>query len=165
MKQNLVACLVVTQIALWSSYLLFFRQKNVDFESLWGNTPKGLRPLLLFAASGAYVMNLLLIISMANSNNLTEVDEWMLLSCILFYYVAQLTFLPLTKLAVDGKIPKSIVTTLLLVCVIPFAVIAGVVSKHVTRRDSKAVLFKLTTAFAPLLHVLINDAILFGFLF
>jgi len=165
MRQNVIACLVITQVALWISYLCFFGQKKVDFESLWGGTPKRLRSPLLWSAGVAYVMNLLLIISMANSSNLTKVDEWALISCVLLYYVAQLLFLPLTKLAVDGEVPKSVVTTLLLVCVVPFAVIAGVVAKHATKRDSEAVLFKLCTALAPLLHVLINDAILFGFLF
>jgi len=165
MKQKLLAYLVATQITLWISYFLFFKQKNVNFKSLWGNTPNDFRPWLLFAASVAYVLNLLLIISMANSNNLTEDEEWILIACILFYYVAQLFFLPLTKLAVDGKIPKMTVTALLLVCVIPLAIIAGVVTKHVTKRGSKAVMLKLTTAYAPLLHVLINDAVLFGFLF
>ena len=165
MKQKLVGYLVATQIALWVSYYLFFKQKNVNFKSLWGNTPKSFRSWLLFAASVAYVMNLLLIISMANSNNLTDNEESILIACIVFYYVAQLLFLPLTKLAVDGKIPKLAVAALLLICVIPLAVIAGIVTKHVTKQGSKAAMFKLTTAYAPLLHVLINDAVLFGFLF
>ena len=165
MKQKLVAYLIATQIALWISYFLFFKQKNVNFKSLWGDTPKSFQSWLLLAATVAYVLNLLLIISMATSSNLTEDEEWILIACILFYYVAQLFFLPLTKLAVDGKIPKFAVPALLLVCVIPLAIIAGVVTKHVTKRGSKAVIFKLTTAYAPLLHVLINDAVLFGFLF
>jgi len=165
MKQKLVAYLIATQIALWISYFLFFKQKNVNFKSLWGDTPKSFQSWLLLAATVAYVLNLLLIISMAISSNLTDDEEWILIACILFYYVAQLLFLPLTKLAVDGKIPKFAVTALLLVCVIPLAIIAGVVTKHVTKRGSKAVIFKLTTAYAPLLHVLINDAVLFGFLF
>tara|TARA_B100000902_G_scaffold571_1_gene753 strand:- start:1788 stop:2285 length:498 start_codon:yes stop_codon:yes gene_type:complete len=165
MKQKLVAYLIATQIALWISYFLFFKQKNVNFKSLWGDTPKSFQSWLLLAATVAYVLNLLLIISMAISSNLTDDEEWILIACILFYYVAQLLFLPLTKLAVDGKIPKFAVTALLLVCVIPLAIIAGVVTKHVTKQGSKAVMFKLTTAYAPLLHVLINDAVLFGFLF
>ena len=165
MKMNLAICLVITQVALWASYLWFFKQDNIDFQSLWGDTPKRLRSPLLYIATLAYVMNLVLMVSMIRSPNLTDVDEWTLISCVLLYYTAQILFLPLTKLAVDGRIPKCVVTALLLVCVIPFAVICGVVTRRIVKFDTDAVYLKLTTALVPLLHVLINDAIIFGFLF
>lgn len=165
MKRNLIFTLFVTQVALWISYFLFFMQKNIDFKLLWGNTPSQLFTPLLAIAGAAYVMNLWLINSMAFSDNVTDTEEWTLISCILLYYVAQLLFLPLTYLAVNKRISKSVVTMLLLACVIPFAIIAGVVTKHASKPDTKHVVLKLIAAFFPLLHVLIDDAILYGFLF
>ncbi len=151
---------VTTQIALWTSYYFFFNQNNVNFESLWGNTPQTFRTYLLISAAVAYAMNLFLLVRLAMDNNLDQPQQWTISACVCAYYIAQLFFLPLTNLAVKKQIPKGVVTILLVLCVIPFVVLTGVVTKH-NSNDPVNLIF----AFLPLLHVTINDAIMFGFLF
>ena len=165
MKISIIISVLVTQIALWISYYVFFTQHDLNFASLWGNTPSQTHIPLLVIASIAYIMNIYLLVSMAMYRNLSESDEWLIVGCILAYYVAQLLFLPLTNLAVNKKIPKCVVTSLLIFCVIPLAIVAGVVTKYTYNSDMDGSLVKLVTAFVPLMHVLIDDAILFGFLF
>ena len=162
---TILVSIVITQVALWISYYLFFNQKDINITALWGDTPGQLQTPLLVIAGIAYVMNLWLLVNMAMSHNLTESEEWTIVGCIIAYYVAQLLFLPLTNLAVNKKIPKCVVTLLLVLCVIPFVILTGVVTKHSMDPESKGTLVKLITAFIPLLHVLIDDAVLFGFLF
>ena len=165
MNVTILVSIVITQVALWISYYSFFNQKGINKAALWGDTPSKLQTPLLVIAGIAYVMNLGLLVNMAMSHNLTEPEEWTIVVCILAYYVAQILFLPLTNLAVCKKIPKFVVTLLLVLCVIPFVILTGVVTKHSMDPESKGTLIKLITAFIPLLHVLIDDAIIFGFLF
>ena len=150
---------VVTQFVLWTSYYFFFNQNNVNFELLWGNTPQNFRTYLLISAAVAYAMNLFLLVRLAMMDNLDQPEQWLVIACVCSYYIAQLFFLPLTNLAVKKQIPKCVVTTLLVLCVIPFVVLTGVVTKH--SNDAVNLIF----SFLPLLHVAINDAIIFGFLF
>ena len=150
---------VVTQFVLWTSYYFFFNQNHVNFELLWGNTPQNLRTYLLISAAVAYVMNLFLLVRLGMMDNLDLPEQWLVTACVSSYYIAQLFFLPLTNLAVKKQIPKCVVTTLLVLCVIPFVVLTGVVTKH--SNDAVNLIF----SFLPLLHVAINDAIIFGFLF
>ena len=159
MSPGILISVVTTQVTLWASYLFFFNQKEVNFSSLWGSTPPSLRNYLLISAAVAYAMNLFLLFRLAISDNLNEPDKYVVVACVCAYYIAQLFFLPLTHLAVRKEIPKAIVTILLVLCVLPFVFLTGVVTRHTN--DPLDLIF----AYIPLLHVVINDAILFGFLF
>jgi hypothetical protein len=159
MFPGILLSVVTTQVTLWTSYMFFFNQKGVDFSSMWGRTPPWMHSYLLVSAGVAYAMNLFLLSRLATTYNLNEADKYTVVACVWAYYIAQLFFLPLTHLALRKEVPKAVVTVLLVLCVVPFVFLTGVVTRHTNNP------LDLTFAYIPLLHVVINDAILFGFLF
>ena len=159
MFPGILLSVVTTQVTLWTSYMFFFNQKGVNFSSMWGTTPQWMHNYLLISAGVAYAMNLFLLLRLATTYNLNEADKCTVVACVCAYYIAQLFFLPLTQLAVKREVPKAVVTVLLVLCVVPFVFLTGVVTRNTNDP------LDLAFAYIPLLHVLINDAILFGFLF
>ena len=165
MKVGLLETVVTTQILLWLSYFIFFKTTRTELQSLWGNVPSKLHTPLLGFATISYLMNIGLLVHLARASDVSREEELILIICVLVYYLPQLLFLPMTDQSVNGKLSKAYVTALLVLCVMPFVVIAGVVVRYSVQKNTEGMFYKMFSAIVPLLHVLINDAILYGFLF
>ena len=153
MRTELLLTLLGTQIALWASYYVF----GVD-GSLWGRTPKGLRSYLIGSAFIAYIFNLVSVSTLnlegsGNSSMLLPV-----LSCLIAYYALQILFVPFVKRTLSGKMDPNWVRGLLLVCCLPMILLAGISLKQ-------GPLWSALLSIVATAHVVVNDAILYGFLF
>lgn len=151
MRTELLLTLLGTQIALWASYYVF----GVD-DSLWGRTPKGLRPYLIGSAFVAYVFSLVSVSTLhldGNSGMLLPV-----LSCLVAYYALQILFVPFVKRTLSGKMDPNWVRGLLLACCLPMILLAGISLKQ-------GPLWSALLSIVATAHVVVNDAILYGFLF
>lgn len=159
MKFNiqLVSVLIVSQILLWISYwYMFSTTKNIKI--FWASINKDYHMYFLIMAGIAYLLNLILIIYYTFLKNIDKNNLHIITWCIIFYYGLQLLFLPFVKFL------KPIFSQILLfMCVIPLFIIMTISIKEALL--AKNILDKtilLVCSIIPFLHVLINDAILYG---
>lgn len=122
----------------------------------FGETPKYLHVYMLICAFIAYIANLAYVFIVAakgvHSSTISVVT-----ACVLCYYVLQLFFIPLVRATQNGY-SKWWVRALLIICVIPISILAGI---GIEIGDATLTILALITV----LHVLINDALLYGYLF
>ena len=147
----LIAATVVLNVALWASYATL-GLRATDF----GAVPEGARIYFLAFALIAYIANIAFISILAADG--TGEEQNAATACVLVYYVLQLAFIPLVRASQSGACSPNWVRALLLVCVLPVAVLAGIAVR--ARRALLSALGILVS-----LHVLVNDAVLYGFLF
>ena len=153
----LLNILIITQFILWISYwYMFTTTKNLSI--FWGNVNKNFHNYFLTSASLAYILNLILIIYYIFSKNIEKSNINIINWSVFTYYSLQLLFLPFVKFL------KPIFTQILLfICVIPLFLIMMVSinqSFYTNKIIDKIIL--LVCSIIPFLHVLINDAILYG---
>lgn len=152
-RTSLVATTVVVNLALWSSYAML-KVGRRDF----GATPKHLRMYLLVAALVAYAANLAFVGLLCAKDDVPASSIWVATACVAVYYALQLGFVPLVRSSARGRTAKNWVRALLIACVVPMTVLAGIGVE-----SGSAVVAAL--GIVAVAHVLINDAVLFGFLF
>ena len=140
---------VVVNLALWVGYAVTGLRKS-DF----GNVPGKAQLYFLISAALAYVANLVFIAMLAKK---PESHLYAAAVCVGVYYILQLAFVPLVRASQNGR-SANWVRSLLLMCIIPIAVLAGIA---VLTRE----LVLVTLGVFVALHVVVNDAILFGYLF
>lgn len=145
----LLLTVIATQVSLWSSYVVF--KAN---DSLWGSVPKQgwLRTYLLLAAAIAYVCNLASVFSFERKDRLAVI------LCVLAYYGLQILFVPAVRSSLDGHLNGNAVRVLLGLCCVPILVLAGL-----SVQNGKGWLIALCMLSAA--HVVMNDFVLYGFLF
>ena len=148
---TLVGATVAVNLVLWVSYAML-GLRPTDF----GGVPGGAQAYFLGAALVAYVANLVFIGMLAAKG--TGAEQNVATACVLVYYVLQVGFIPLVRASQSGACSPNLVRALLLACVIPISVLAGLAVR--AKRTVLSVLGIVTA-----LHVLVNDAILYGFLF
>lgn len=165
MKVSLMSTIITTQVLLWLSYYIFFKTTRTDLRNLWGEVPGQLHTPLLGFATISYIINIWLLIDLARTNDLSREDETIIITCVLLYYISQLLFLPMADKVANNRMSKTYMQSLLIFCVIPFIVISGVVIRSSVQKNKKNRVFHIFASILPLLHVLIDDAILYGFLF
>ena len=152
MNTLLLLTLLLTQTALWVGYS--YQLQGTTLSKFWGNVPEGMWGYLLGAAALAYAMNLFLVAKLSFHDLNPSLAYWAA-GATLMYYVLQMFFLPLVEQAVGNGGSRWPVRILLLVCILPIAALAGIGIGEG---------FVISSVF-PLLHVIVNDALLYGFLF
>lgn len=156
MNRDLLACLVVFQMLLYAVYAVF--AGRIDLTKLWGAIPRHMHtPGTALAAIG-YLMLLVALFSLSLGPLMSNVREWTLVSAVMMFFVLQILYVPFASLAVSGDVDKNIVRGILLACVIPVAIVAGVAAKT---EDKLATV----CASVALLHFTAFDAVYYGFFF
>lgn len=146
---SLLVCTILVNVGLMYSYYL----QGLRAED-FGNFPTNLKVYVLVSASIAYVCNLAQIYNLSRQGN----DDTLLLTtvCVIAFYTLQLGFIPLLRRSLrDGN--RWPVRILLLVAVLPVSILAGIGIES----DRVSALLGVITA----MHVFLNDALLFGFLY
>ena len=149
----LIVSTVVANVLLWISYLVM-KPVASDF----GKTPKKLQKYLLISATVAYLALLVFVGVLAKDKTASNIDIWVAVCSILTYFGLQMAFLPLTRAAVQGGINRNWSRALLLLCTKPIMVLTGLA---IGNRNPVLISLGLVVT----LHVVINDALLFGFTF
>ena len=141
--------MIATQVSLWSSYVVF----KAD-DSLWGSVPKQgwIRTYLLLSAAIAYVCNLVSVFSFERK------DRTAVILCVLAYYGLQILFVPAVRSSLEGHLNGNVVRLLLGLCCVPILILAGL-----SVQDGKGWLIALCILSAA--HVVVNDFVLYGFMF
>jgi hypothetical protein len=152
---TLLVVTIVVNLCLWAEYAVM-NPHNRDFGAVKG----GMRVYMLLAAAVAYACNLAYIglVAAAPLKRLkqSQVDAVTVATAV--YYVLQLAFLPLVRVSLKSGVSKFWVQSVLLLCILPMAVLA-----IVAVQIQNPALIALSTI--SLLHVTINDAVLFGGMF
>lgn len=153
---TLVVVSTVVNVMLWIEYAVM-RPRARDFGAVTGG---GMRAYMLTTAAIAYLCNLAYIglIAAAPPKTLSTAQFDTITGAVAVYYMLQLLFLPLVRSSLQSSTSKVWAQGLLVLCIAPMAVlaIAAVQSKN-------AALIALSIV--PLLHVTVNDAVLYGGLF
>ena len=146
----LLAATGASNAAMWSSYV--YHNRNGFQQQDWGGVPESLRSYLLISAVVAIACNLIFV---GVLSSVTEDRNTLLLAsaCVALYYGLQVLFFPLVR-----QRRRMALRVLLFACAIPTIVLAGI-----GIRLKHATLGVLGTLFA--LHVTVNDAVVYGFLF
>ncbi len=152
MNPILLSTLFLTQIVLWTAYLYQLQGNNLS--KYWGNVPKSMWFYLLGSAAVAYVLNLYLVTTLS-FRHFDPSLSYSLAAATAMYYIMQMLFLPWVNHTVNNRGSRWPVRLLLLVCIVPIAITASI---GVQRGF-------YVSAIGPLAHVVINDALLYGFLF
>ena len=118
-------------------------------ESDWGNFPKSLKSFMILSILIAYLSNLAFVF-LANSINDTSTKQIVTL-CTVVHFTLQLLFIPFMR-----SNNKELVIALLILNAIPMIILAGI---GIRTNLTMGILATIT-----MLHVVFNDAILFGFL-
>lgn len=144
---------LLLNIALWLQYALL-SVRTSDF----GSTPVSLRTYLLASAAVAYVCNLAYIGIFAGLGAASAQQQTAAVTAVIAYYTLQLAFLPLARAGIGGRISKIWTRALLCACVAPMVALAVVAIqlRHVAL---------IATGLVTLVHVTLNDAVLYGALF
>lgn len=151
MNPILLSILILTQVALWTAYS--YQLQGTTLSKFWGNVPKSMWTYLLGAATIAYGLNLYLLAALS-FRGFDPSLSYALAAATAMYYIMQIFFLPWVDHAV-GNGNRWPVRILLLACIVPIAIIARIGVKEG---------FRVSSLF-PLAHVVVNDALLYGFLF
>ena len=166
----------IVNIVLWLSYIYFLKgETNMNHSSLWNNVNLNERQSLLIMAGIAYILNILLALFFAYSKNVEQKKLNIILCAYVSYYVLQLFFLPLLILYTKNKIVKQkniyklLIRLLLIIVVIPMFIIMVYCLKEMfytyTNKNVYTSIIVGLCSILPFLHVLINDAYVFGFTF
>ena len=153
MNVTLLATLIITQVALWVGYKHQMAGKTMSM--FWGNVPRSMWTYLLGAATVAYAMNLFFLGKLALGN--PRFPNTLAMATVA-YYGMQMLFLPMVEQAVKNGGSRWPVRILLFLCIFPIAAMAAYGTVEVGFGS-------VLTAVFPLLHVAINDFVLYGFLF
>ena len=94
---------------------------------------------------------------MIASKNVSSQTLTTVIICVLIYYTLQLFFIPLVRASQNGY-SKNWVRALLIICIVPMTILAGI---GIESGDASLSILGMITA----LHVLVNDAVLYGYLF
>lgn len=152
MPSMLLPTVAATQIALWIGYQ--YQLKGVATPTFWGNVPANRWTYFLAAAGVAYVLNLYLLVRLSFLD-LTAGITAVAIAATIVYYVLQMFFLPMVKHAVFNNGSRWPVRILLLACAVPMLLLGLIGIQHGF----------YVSSILPFLHVLINDALLYGFTF
>ena len=152
MPSMLLPTVVALQIALWIGYQ--YQMKGVATPTFWGNVPPNRWTYFLAAAGVAYALNLYLLTRLSFLDLTTGITA-VAIAATIVYYVLQMFFLPMVKHAVSNNGSRWPVRILLLVCAVPLLALGLIGIQHGF----------YVSSILPFLHVLINDALLYGFTF
>ena len=120
----------------------------------FGEVPRQMHAYLIAVGILGYACMMVVTICISTRRvDLTDTDVMRVLACTLLYYGLQFGFLPLVRAR-----QRVAMRVLLTVAVLPVATIAGIAVR--TR-----VAWFAALAIAAAAHVLVNDAILYGYLF
>jgi hypothetical protein len=150
----LTSAFVASNVALWVSYAIMKPNNDTDF----GSVPPGLRMYLLISACVAYVCNWAFIGILGTKDDASDEKINIVTASIVAYYLLQLAFLPIVRSCVQRGVSKWPLRLLLIACVVPMAIVAGI---GVEAKDK----ILATLGIVAATHVLVNDAIVYGFLF
>ena len=153
LKLILLITTIIVNAILWLSYLKD-KLSYSDFGEIKSNT---LRYYMLTIASLAYLSNLLFVIILISKKDISDLDYKIAIFSIFVYYILQLFFFPLVRHSIKTK-NKMFVRLLLLICCIPMFALSLISLNY------KYLILKVLSFFT-LIHVFVNDAILYGFLF
>ena len=153
LKLILLITTIIVNAILWLSYLKD-KLSYSDFGEIKSNT---LRHYMLTIASLAYLSNLLFVIILISKKDISDLDYKIAIFSIFVYYILQLFFIPLVRHSIKTK-NKMFVRLLLLICCIPMFALSLISLNY------KYLILKVLSFFT-LIHVFVNDAILYGFLF
>ena len=170
MNKQFIVYIIVINILLWISYIYFLKnESNMIQSTLWNNIKKTDRMSLLLMASISYGLNILLSFYFAYSNNLNKQSIHIVLLSFISYYFLQIFFIPLlqsyTNKSTHKNIYKIMIQLLLIIVVIPMGIIMfyGIQTAVIEYKKNKYISIAiLLCSIAPFLHVLINDAYIFG---
>tara|TARA_B100000683_G_scaffold253445_1_gene271209 strand:- start:389 stop:856 length:468 start_codon:yes stop_codon:yes gene_type:complete len=151
-RLTLLCVAIVSNAALLASYLVTGVRAS-DF----GNFPRPLWGYALLTASIAYVANLAFVGVAVADPKLSAEDAYIIAACVFLYYALQVFFIPLVRASTQHAKSRWMARSMLIACVIPMAVVAGIGVRMGRVAGALAII--------PAAHVLINDAILYGFLF
>ena len=165
-------------ILLWGSYSYFLKdQTNMIRSELWNNIQIKERMPLLIMASIAYLLNIFLALYFYIYKYLQSTSITVIFASYMIYYILQLFFIPLlikytnihsVGLTKKANYYKLLIRLLLIIVVIPMGIIMvyGLQeSKKIYTSNKLLSAIVALSAIVPFLHVLINDAYLFGFYF
>ena len=133
--------------------LIFF--KAVDKEKDWHNVPKKILPFFyvsLAIALCAHIISVAWLLTICRGTDLTAVG-----ACAMVYVILCVLWLPLARIANNGKISKWWVRALLAAAACPLVYIA------ILAFDKTVVLGALASTAA--VHAIIMDAFVYGLLF
>lgn len=153
-KLILASTTVAANVALWTSYAVM----KPDVTSDFGNVPNRLRRYLLISAIVTFICILASVGVLLSRDDDSDATLIFVSINLVVYYVLQMAFLPLVRASTQGGASKWVVRWLLFACIVPITAVAAI---GVKAQDPRLSVFGLTAA----VHTLVNDAILYGFLF
>lgn len=153
-RTALVGLTIATNVALWWSYVALGANAD-DFGSM--RSP-GMQRYLLVAASVAYICLLAVVGLLATTDAASTMQVWSAAGCVTVFTLLQLAFLPAVRAHVRGARSKNWARGVLLSATLPITVLAGICL--LTRKP-----LLIGLSIAVVLHVVFNDALLYGFSF
>jgi hypothetical protein len=157
-QQNLFVSILFLQIILFSSYAFII--KNFDNNLFWGRiTNKNYKNYFLMIALIAYILNLCLYFYFVFKQNIKDEIIYKVFLTLLIYYGLQLYFLPSTL------IKNKIYTRILLgICILPILYLFYITLQHIRKiTNIYEKIFLYIASILPLLHVFMNDFLLYSF--
>lgn len=149
----LVLATVLLNVALGASYAVV----GLDMAD-FGRVPRALWWYFVGTAALAFLSMWAFVGVIASKRAVPATSIYAVLASLTVYYALQMAFLPLARSAVQGRTSRWAVRALLLACVPPVAIIAGT---GVELKDP----WLASLGGVASLHVLFNDAVVYGFLF
>ena len=156
MRRDLFVCLVVAQILLYTVYAAF--SARYDISELWGDIPPTVHGLGVVLAIVGYLSLLVALFTLCIRGLSSDALEWTLISAVMTFFMLQIMYVPFGLMATRREIDKSVVRAILILCVVPVAIVAGVAAQEGDR------LATVCGAIA-LMHYTAFDAIYYGFCF
>lgn len=123
----------------------------------FGRVPKRLYFYLVAAALVAYICHLAFVALLVSRRSVPDGALYLAAWCVGLYCALQVAFIPLVRLVVAQKSSVWTLRTLLILCILPMVVLAGT-GIEVGGRGLTS-LGLIVTA-----HVVLNDAVVYGFL-
>ena len=146
-------------VALGAAYTLQ-RPTAADF----GRVPHSLRVEMLVGAAVSLLITVGLLVHVGLlASPIGVLEQWAACGALVAYTALQIAFLPLARAAMRGSVPRSAVRVLLAVAVVPLLVLLVVAVRSATTPVEAVVLGGLASV--PVLHAIVNDAVLYGALF
>lgn len=135
------------------------RPTRADF----GNVPRALHAEMLACAAVALLLLVGALLYFV-ATPLAPMQMWALVACVAVYFALQLAFFPVLRAALRGDVSRVAVRALLIAAVLPLVVIATL--SLLAAYDSLLVHVVVgACASIPVLHAVVNDAVLYGVLF
>lgn len=152
MRTALLLTTAILNVVLWLSYVRL-RVSMRDF----GNVRPSLRQYMLVSAGLAYACNLAFVVMLAMDRRASTSALAVATACVASYYTLQLLFVPSVRGVARGM-SRNYTRALLIACVVPVVVLAGLAVRM------RSLLLSIL-GLLVVLHVTVNDAILYGFEF